>query len=136
MLHLVGIVKCSSVLGHWAWNCLKLSIPLGRIKTRAQFRSLLTIINKISDSFCICGGGLGLGVGVVIIGLCKVIEGWGPRGDVYKIFFSDDFYFSLCQAQWTSVIPQYCVVRQIAVANKTLSVLISLYNLISLGLLL
>ena len=32
------------------------------------------------------------------------------------------------------MIQQYCVVGQIVVANKTLSVLISLYNLFSLGL--
>ena len=44
-------------------------------------------------------------------------EGLGPRGDVYQIFFSNDFISVLCWAEWTSVIQQYCVVGQIVVAN-------------------
>ena len=51
-----------------------------------------------------------------------------------KSSLSNDFYFSLMFGPRTSVIQQYCVVGQIVVDNKTLSVLINLYNLFSLGL--
>ena len=51
-----------------------------------------------------------------------------------KSFFRNDFYVSLMLGLMDLAIQQFCVVGQIVVANKILSVLISLYNLFSLGL--